>query len=788
MVSFSFKSNEDIEAYRDITDDVLESEFVPYACHYNPHTLITKNGELLQVIKITGLDHERLGHDEADLRAAIREAIENGIPSDAFAIWLHTVRRRADLSVPGVYGNAFARELQESWEERNRFKDQYNNEVYISIAYEGQGVALSDIRNLLHGIFPSQDKNWRQEYLDDAYDTLNDVTDAVLGALGAYYGAGRLGLYERDGVFYSEISEFLEKLINLTDRRMAVTEEDLSHHLTSGEITFGFNAMEVRSNNRRNFAAILTLKEYKESSLPAIDSFLHLPMEFVITQLVNFVNPSVAVDSYQDQKMLTDLSGDKKFARLSEIDAIVEGDTSNPTSFGEQQISVFILAASITLLERNLRHAVQCFADCGIVAIREDLRLENCYWAQLPGNFEFVKRTRPNRTSRIAGFAHLHNFPVGRPAGNRWGDAVTVFHTASGVPYFFNFHQGESGHTSIIGPPGSGKAVLANFLITQALKFDPRILYVDASGISKVFMGLIGGRCYALTTTPGETTAPLNPFSLPDTPDNREFLARWLAVLLRMTGASVNDEQKSQIRSALEATLSGTRDGRHLGRFAELLAERSPSAAAAFAPWVKGGKYGHVFTQTEDVFDHAPEILAFDVQPVLHESAILIPAFSYLLQRGMEELDAARPGILLLDEAWTLLKNAHVAGNIKGWLSGLTRRNAIAVLMTESIEDAGVQPFTPTLMAGMATQLYLPNDDPGDAYQEAFGLSEHEIAYLDVLDKEERHFLIKRAGEAVVAELNLVGMDRMIAGLSGRLLEESDDEDAGVFAHGFKGE
>ncbi len=29
-------------------------DYIPYACHYNADTILTKNGELIQIIKITG--------------------------------------------------------------------------------------------------------------------------------------------------------------------------------------------------------------------------------------------------------------------------------------------------------------------------------------------------------------------------------------------------------------------------------------------------------------------------------------------------------------------------------------------------------------------------------------------------------------------------------------------------------------------------------------------------------------------------------------------------------------
>lgn len=788
MVSLSIKSlarsksNEDLEAYRDITDDVIESDFVPYACYYNDHTLITKNGELVQVIKVTGLTQELLGHQDINFRATLRKAIAEHVTSDSFALWFHTIRRKADLSAGGKHTHPFARQLDEAWEERNSFRQQFVNEVYISIVHEGQDASVSTPQNFWMGLFSRRDIRWRNSYLDEIYEKLNAVTQALVSQLQEF-GASILGMYEEDGVFYSEICEFLEKITDLVDRPMPAVEEDLSTYLTQGEITFGFNAMEVRLEDRRRFASMLTVKEYKEASLDAIDAFLQQPMEFIITQYVNFIHPDVALDQYLDQKLLTDLSGDSKLFALSEVQDILAGNIHNKTGYGEQQMTVFIVADSIRQLERNVRRAVDRLSAMGIVTVREDLRFEQCYWAQLPGNFEFVKRTNPNTTSRIAGFASMHNFPVGKAENNHWGAAISTFHTASGMPYYFNFHRGESGHTSVIGPVGSGKTVLVNFLLTQSLKFNPRIIYFDATGSTPVFINGLGGKVCHFSSDPEAEKTALNPFSLSDTQENREFLARWLLVLLRMAGDPINDQQKAGVRTALEATYGLPQPERHFANFLRLLAERAPGTESAYRHWAEGGKFGHIFMQGQDAFDAHPDIIAFNLTEIMDETAMLVPIFSYLLQRSMEEVAGDRPAILVLDEAWKLLKNAHVSGNIRAWLDRLTQNNTLAILATESIEDAGIQTFTAALMEHLATQIYLPNDDPSDTYQEAFGLSELEFAYLDVMDTDQHHFLIKRGDEAVVGELNLTGLDEILAMLGGtRLEEDKNTEDLEIVA------
>src|SRR5262249_7556118 len=153
------------------------------------------------------------------------------------------------------------------------------------------------------------------------------------------------------------------------------------------------------------------------------------------------------------------------------------------------------------------------------------LNLEPCFWAQLPGNFSYIAREAMISTANFAGFASLHNYPSGLSKGNHWGAAVTVLETISGTPYFFNFHKQDVGHTTIIGPTGTGKSVLLNFLLAQSLKFKPKIFFFDKDHGAEIFIRALGGVHATLGLS---QPSGFNPLKLPDTPENRSFLSEWL--------------------------------------------------------------------------------------------------------------------------------------------------------------------------------------------------------------------------------------------------------------------
>ena len=139
----------DLQSFREIADDVIESDFVPYACLYNPTTIITKDGELLQTIKITGLGFEA---GIADLRQAIRRAIRESIPDETYAIWMHTLRRQQSLLRKEHFPDSFSGQLDEAWRASQPTSAFFVNELYITIVKASETAGIYDAKNFLKSL------------------------------------------------------------------------------------------------------------------------------------------------------------------------------------------------------------------------------------------------------------------------------------------------------------------------------------------------------------------------------------------------------------------------------------------------------------------------------------------------------------------------------------------------------------------------------------------------------------------------------------------------------------
>lgn len=761
-VTKSRKKSDDLEAMRDISDDVIESDFVPYACLADAHSIFTKNGEIIQMIKISGLDYTPQGQ-ASDLRTAMREAIFNHIPDTSYAIWLHTLRRNHRLMEKSFFPDGFSARVDEAWNTQHRWDQSYTNELYITIVKAGQDANLFNFKSLLKSLWLPNDVRVRNAYLDEANRDLHLTVNTILESLKSF-GARRLEVVEREGIYYSQQLEFLEKLINLEERPMPVPTQDLSHYLTSGEITFGFNAMEVRTaEGKRRFASILTLKEYKESSLAGIDQFLEIPCEIIVTQCFDFIGAAQAKEAYEKQQHYLKLSGDKELAEWVEIDRLTEHKDAPERAFGEQQCSIFLIAPSIKQLEANIKLVRKALGKLGILTIREDLKFEEMYWAQLPGNFPFIARKRSTNTMHLAGFVNLQRAPMGNTKGSKWGPTITILPSVQRTPYFFNFHAGESAHTAIIGSPRKGRTTLAHFLLAESRKLQTRIWYLDTRGRAASFIQSIGGNYQPIATI----KHPISPLKLADEPANREFLSLWLTSLFTPKTLTLNNGMLSFFSQVIAEFYTLPIEQRSMTLLQQVIAANDPVMAKSIAPYVAGGAKGDLFDLPTDHF--APgNITGWNLAHTMGDPTEYIPLATYLLHRLTMQLDG-KPTIIVLDEGFLLMAGPIFGAKAKEWLEFLTKRNAMVLILTSRLEESANLKYTPAIMHAMTTQLYLPDADPIPQYMDRLGLSEAEYYTLPQLSLIERQFLLKCAGDNHVLSAKLDGLGVLCDTLSGRL-------------------
>jgi type IV secretion system protein VirB4 len=594
-----------------------------------------------------------------------------------------------------------------------------------------------------------------------------DLTNAVNGMLKTLkpLGAEKLAMVETKDGFYSRPLSFFAKIMNFSENLVPLPLRDISEYLSSQHIAFGFNVMEVRGNAGKYFGALFTIKEPQQIPAKELDKFLQLPQEFIITQTLDFINCKQALKEFKKQHEILHSSGAEDFAEAIGIDEIVNSDTGSNTDFGDSQLTILLIDPNLQKLEHNIFYATEALKGIGVVATRRDLRMEECFWAQLPGNFTHLSRRKHISTKRAAAFASLYNFSAGKRTGNLWGPAVSAFRTAGGAPYFFSFHVRDNGHTVLIGPHGAGKTVLMNFLVSESQKFHGKLFFFDQLRASKVFVKSIGGAYTIIKPLEKNPEYAFNPFGIEDTIRNRSFLKQWMIYLAEACGLKTSDAERAHIAKLVDYIYSLPQEQRRLSKFAGYFGGEGPfSLEKKMEPWHSGGEYSYIFDNAgDDVTSFSGLTYGFGMSFVLQNQAALGPVLSYLFHRVESSLDGT-PAMIVIDEAWNLINNPIFATGIAGWLDRLRERNAMVVFASENIKDASSSELTGYIVNKIATQILLPNtkaDDSHISYQEVWGLSQDEFKMLVSMNKDRRQFMLRQDDTSIVASLDLSGMKEL---------------------------
>lgn len=739
---------------------------LPYARHVSDAIVALDSGALMMTFQLDGAAFETADtRDLNDWHVKLNQAWRN-LADDRLAIWHHVVRHTVEPPVSSGYRSAFAAELGAAYDQQVSARRLWANTLYVTL--------------ILH---PGRDPGDRASaLLERLRSARRQGAEASLAAIARLEEAGRdltqylhryrprqLGLYERDGLWRSETMEALRLVLAGRPGPAPLVHGHLGEALYSLRAIFGRETIELRDVADTRFAGILAIKEYPAATRPGLwDALLTAPFGFVASQSFAFLSKPAARTVMERKQNQMVSARDRAASQVDGLDDALDDLMSNRFVMGEHQASVLILGDTPAALADRMARARAVLADSGLVVAREDLGLEAAFWAQFPGNFS--KRTRPAAiTSRnFAALAPFHAHPIGRAAGNHWGEAVALLRTTAGSPFWFNFHVGDLGHTFICGPSGSGKTVVQNFMLAQLERFGAQQLFIDKDRGAEIFVRACGGTYLALSN--GEPTG-FAPFkALSPSPANRAFLVRLVRSLVERPDAPLAAPEALAIDRGVAALEALPRERRSLAALRSLLGQSDAAGVGArLERWSQGGPLGWVLDNPEDALSLDARFAGFDITQILDNAEVRTPAMLYLFHRIAERTDGRRL-VLDIDEFWKVLGDSAFTDLAQDGLKTWRKQNALMVFGTQSPADALRSPIAHTILEQCATKIFLPNAH-GQArdYIDGFGLTHEEFRLVrDVLTPESHRFLVKQGHDSVVVELDLSGHDDLLAVLSGR--------------------
>ena len=455
---------------------------------------------------------------------------------------------------------------------------------------------------------------------------------------------------------------------------------------------------------------------------------------------------------------MVDSAADAESSRLG--DALVELETEG-IAYGDLALTI-ALHGELEQTERLDGDVRRIFAAHDAKAIREGYGQLAVWFCRLPAQ----PRKRQVRSVFVSAGAAACLAPIyGPPTGHARSthlnrDALAIFETQWQTPYYYDLFHGDVGHTLVLGATGAGKSFTLNFLLVQALQYNPRVLILDLGGSYRWITRFLGGGYLELSPdddADGSTGFRLRPFSLPASERTYQFLTGWITRLLRIGGWQVTGGDPSEIRQRVEDLYAFPPERRQLG----VLVKSLPSKMwSALGRWHGSGAWGRYFDNPatgEPDLDLA-DWQVIDLAGAAEHEDLCEAALFYLLERLRLTLEhpaeTARVKLMVVDEAWRYVRDPAVLTYLAEAAKTWRKKNAALIMATQSAVDVTGSVGAEALLESLPTKLFLANPELPDKAAEIFHLNPAEVATIRGLIPK-RELYLRRSDAAGTLRLDV---------------------------------
>jgi len=741
------------------------------------YTFLTKAGHVGMVFRVRGLDYE--GLDAAARRDAVHrfEAALRALDEHC-RLYQYLCKRRVRQFDAGRCEQRVAREAIERRTAylNDRREDLYHIGLYMVLVYEGlqrrgarsrlKGTLTHPHRAVQEWLCLSRVLTLLEADLRQAVQHLHDKGAALEVQLADSLRLTRLPKNDAFG--------FLRGLVNYAPDAPAVPLRYDTHvDFFMADSPVECHRTHLTVGNAR--VKVLSMKEPPSGTYPhLLEQLYTAPGQFnaclewrriasdrmrrdIQRRRRHFFNKRVSLVNYvspdtKPEEMLVDESAGATVRQLG--DALTELEV-NGHFFGECSLSVVVFDEDAQRLDRSVTEAAKAVATHDGTLVPETYNLLNAWLATVPGNSAHNLRRLALEETNLADLSFLFTLDAGvshSPHFDR--EALAVFETRHGTPYFFNLHVDDVGHTVVLGATGSGKSFLLNFLMTQAQRYAPNTVVFDLGHSYRKLATLFHGSY--LEVGPRGHSVSINPFALAPTGENLHFLHGFMRVLLEGgDGYRLSDAEDRELYEAIENLYVLDPLQRRLFTLSNLLPR---SLASRLSKWIEGGRYGDVFDQVEDTLTlHRFQVFEFENASAF--PAVLEALLFYVLHRVnvclAESTGDPQLTLCVMDEAWRFIQHDRLRAYVHEALKTWRKRNAAMVLATQSIDDFASADLLRTVIESCPTKLLLANPALDRArYADLFRLNATELDLLaDLIPRQQ--LLMKRPGVSKVLSLNV---------------------------------
>lgn len=733
------------------------ARMLPYVSLVDDVTVRTRGNELFQCVRLGGVNSGTVEDEHLDrtkrLFAQVLAQVGTG-----YAVYVHKVSKAVRHELRPIEGADFATTVDSRWRahlDRLGLRDRTLTLTVMKRPDLGSKVPL----------FAAKSAETLKHETALALRKLNEVVGFILSSFGEMRP-------RRLTASSGELLGFLGALNTGQEHPIAPGScyGFLAEDVANTRVTFkGARFVLSEGLVGYRYGTTFAIKTYPATTEVGLFDGLNLPVDMVVTHSFTPINSNLMAERIKRQKRLMRASQDGATSLLLELDEAHDDLEARRLIFGDHHMTVTLVSPSLAELDELASEVRNIAASRGVMMVNEAFAAQTHYFAQAPGNAPMRSRKAAITNRNFADLAAFHRTPLGKSAQETpWGTPLTMFPTPERSGFWFSCHEGgapsrepTSGHTLVLGRSGSGKSVLAAFLMTMARRAEARIVVFDYRGGMEMAVRALGGAYAAIKA--GQPTS-LNPLWLETDERGQAWLADWLVALLSREGRPLSPVQTNRITEVVRQNAEAPPHLRNWTDLASLFASADDAGDLheRIQEWTETGRYGWIFGQTRaDTFSLDGEVVGFDLTGILDSESERerMAVLSYLFRRVERLIEDRRPTIIVVDEAWKALDTSYFAERLSNWLVTARKQNAAVVMMTQYASQLERTRTGRTIVEAVPTQVLLPNLRARASDYEMLALNDKELALLLETGPGARLGLVRddRGSTLIDADLSALG-------------------------------
>jgi len=335
-------------------------------------------------------------------------------------------------------------------------------------------------------------------------------------------------------------------------------------------------------------------------------------------------------------------------------------------------------------------------------------------------------------------FCPSHFFPEKSPA-------LIQAASVGATPFRLNLHDGDVGHTLILGPTGAGKSTILSLIASQFERYENSKVFVFDKGYSMFPLASACMDASHYDIGDDEESGEMMrfcPLAAIDSPPERLFAQEWLETLVYLqTGNSCTPDERQHIHNALKNLAETTTKSKDR-TMTHLVATIQNKTLRTTLDYYTGNKPGGILLDGEQNEIRYKSLTVFELEKVYNMSEkLVVPIFLFLfheIERRLSETKEGEknpPNIIVIDEAWTALNHTMFQKRLSEWLLVLRKKNCAVVLATQNLSHIIDSPIRQTILDSCFTRILLPNPSALNAdmkklYMEYLALNSKQVQII----------------------------------------------------------